>query len=45
MLNDVIAQLCDVCDEVAFVWDKSGSIEINPCACVDYMSDFDWVNN
>jgi hypothetical protein len=44
MLKDVVAQLCYDCDEVAFVWDNDGHIEINHCACVDGMSDLDWVN-
>ena len=44
MLKDVIAQLCIDCDEVAFVFDNNGNIEINPCKCVDGMSDLDWVN-
>ena len=44
MIKDLVAQLCDVCDEVAFVFDRDGHIEINHCACVDGMSDLDWVN-
>jgi hypothetical protein len=44
MLKDVITQLCYDCNEVAFVFDHDGNIEINPCACVDGMTDLDWVN-
>lgn len=44
MLKDLVAQLCGDCDEVAFVFDNEGWLEIHPCACVDYMSDLDWVN-
>ena len=44
MLKDVVAQLCNDCDEVAFVFDNDGWVEIHPCACVDGMSDLDWVN-
>ena len=44
MLKDVVAQLCNDCDEVAFVFDNDGWLEIHPCACVDHMSDLDWIN-
>lgn len=46
MIKDVISHLCLDCDEVAFVWDMNGTIEINPCKCVDYVSDeltLDWM--
>lgn len=44
MLKDLITHLCYDCNEVAFVCEYDGHIEITPCACVDYMSDLDWVN-
>lgn len=44
MLKDMIAVNCNDCGDVSFVVDNDGWIEINPCACVDYMSDLDWVN-
>jgi hypothetical protein len=44
MLKDVIASLCNDCGDVAFVFDNDGWLEINPCACVDGMSDLEWVN-
>lgn len=43
MLKDVVAQLCGECDEVAFVFDNDGWLEIHPCACVD-LNDLDWIN-
>jgi len=44
MLNDIIANECIDCGEVAFVFDKDGFIELMACSCVDGMNDLDWVN-